>query len=91
MDKRKKMRTATALRYALGDPGLPEVVANGRGIVAEKILQIAKENGIPIREDGDLAEILASLDIGTEIPPEAIVAVAEIMARIYRLNAKKAE
>jgi flagellar biosynthesis protein len=77
---------AVALSYELGAPGLPKVVATGRGHVAEQILELAFANGVKVREDADLVEILAALDLDSEIPVEAIVAVAEILSHIYRAN-----
>jgi flagellar biosynthesis protein len=74
------------LRYDLSRADLPRVVASGRGAVADQILAIAFANGIKVREDGDLAEILAAVDEGSEIPAEALVAVAEILAYLYRAN-----
>ncbi|MCA9410464.1 MAG: EscU/YscU/HrcU family type III secretion system export apparatus switch protein [Candidatus Omnitrophica bacterium] len=81
-------KRAVALRY---DPELdpaPRVVAKGRGVIAEKILEVAKENDIPIHEDPDLVEILAAIDLGRLIPAEMYSAVAEILAFLYRVNDK---
>lgn len=64
----------------------PEIVASGRGKVAEEIIEIAYKNGIRVREDCALAEILAQLDLDTPIPPEAIIAVAEILAKVYEAD-----
>jgi flagellar biosynthesis protein len=69
------------------DGALPKIVASGRGALAEQILKLAFENNIKVRQDADLAELLASLDLDHEIPPEAIVAVAEILARVFEANA----
>jgi flagellar biosynthesis protein len=77
-------RTAAALRYE--GVGAPEVVASGRGPVAEKILEIARAAGIPIREDRLLAEALAALDLGTEVPEELYRAVAEALVWAHRLG-----
>lgn len=77
--------TAVALRYEDGD-NLPRIVATGRGHVAEQILELAFANGVKVREDADLVEILAAVDVDSEIPLEAIVAVAEILAHVYRAN-----
>lgn len=65
---------------------LPRVVATGRGLVAEQILELAFANGVKVREDADLVQILAAIDVDTQIPVEAIVAVAEILAHVYRAN-----
>jgi len=75
---------AVALDHEFG--AMPRVVASGHGAVAERILDLAFAAGVKVRTDGDLAEILAAVDLGIEIPPEAIVAVAEILAHVYRAN-----
>lgn len=79
-------RRAAALRYQPGSDELPRVIAGGRGAVAERIVDLAFAHGIPVREDSDLATILSSLDEGAEIPPDAIMAVAEVLSHLYRLN-----
>jgi flagellar biosynthesis protein len=60
------------------------VVASGRGALAEQILQIAFERGVKVRNDADLAEILATIEVESEIPLEALAAVAEILSYVYR-------
>jgi flagellar biosynthesis protein len=62
------------------------VVATGRGLVAEKILDAAREAGVPLREDPVLMEALATLELEQEIPPELYRAVAEALAWAYRLS-----
>ena len=71
------------------DP-LPKVVASGRGTTADKILEIAFAEGVKIREDADLAELLAAADIDSEIPVEAFIAVAEILRYVYMANGAQA-
>lgn len=66
----------------------PRVVATGRGSVAEQILEIAFAKGIPVREDPDLVELLAAVELEAEIPVDAIAAVAEILSYIYRANGR---
>ena len=78
---------AVALAYD-GSPAPPKVVASGHGAMAEQILALAFANGVRVREDADLAEILASVDVDTEIPLEAFAAVAEILAYVYRANGR---
>lgn len=77
---------AVALRNDRGDASLPRVVATGHGAVAEQILELAFAHGVKVRTDADLAEILAAVDVESEIPIEAIAAVAEILAYVYRAN-----
>jgi flagellar biosynthesis protein len=82
--------TAAAIRY---DPvtaqSAPSVVASGRGWLAERILEVARDHGITVREDADLVEILTAVEIGDEVPVEAFVAVAEILRYIYAANGTK--
>ena len=92
-EQRSKPAIAVALDYkntqGVADAKrAPRVTASGRGAVAEQILEIAFANGIPVREDPDLAEILATVDIDSEIPVDALSAVAEILSYLYRANAK---
>ncbi len=84
-DRRKK---AAALRYRHRKDLAPKVVAKGSGIIAEKILEIAREHNIPIKEDLYLVEVLSNLDLYQEIPPELYKAVAEILVFIHRMTKK---
>ena len=58
-------------------------------MVAEKIIDIARKQGIPVKDDPDLVEVLSRLDLDEEIPPELYVIVAELLAFVYSLNRKK--
>jgi len=86
MSETRRPPVAVALTYEFGRPNLPRIVASGRGAIAERILSIAWESGIPVREDADLATLLAAVDIDSEIPAEAMIAVAEVLAQIFLLN-----
>jgi len=87
VDEKERLESkAVALRY---DPEIheaPVVTAKGRGLLAEKIIELARESGVPIKEDPQLVEYLAMLDIYQEIPPELYQVVAEILAFVYRLD-----
>ncbi len=85
-DEKAKDAVAVALRYEATRDPTPKVVAGGRGRIAEQILEIAFAHGIKVREDGDLAQLLSSIDIDSEIPIEAFAAVAEILTYVYRAN-----
>ncbi len=74
---------AVALSYDPEKPDIPTVTASGRGAVARQILEIAFAHGVKVREDADLVEILATLDVGAEIPAIAFAAVAEILSHVY--------
>ena len=78
---------AVAIEHDPAVGGAPKVVASGRGFVAEQILELAFAHGIKVRQDADLAQILAVLDLDSDIPPEAFAAVAEILVYVYRANA----
>jgi flagellar biosynthesis protein len=78
-------KQATALHYGGGDSA-PRVVASGRGVIADRILEIAAAAGVPIREDAALVNALQSLELGQEIPEDLFVAVAEALAWAYRLD-----
>lgn len=77
---------AVAVHREAGPGGPPRVVAKGRGAFAEQILEIAFEHGVKVRTDADLSEILAAVELDSEIPLEALAAVAEILSYIYRAN-----
>lgn len=77
---------AVALRYLHKMDPAPRVAAKGWGYVAEKIVDIAKKQNVPVHHDRDLAEVLIKLDIGESIPEELYKVVAEILAFIYKTN-----
>jgi len=83
------MKKAVALKYKPGQENAPTVTAKGIGSVAEKIIDIARKQGIPVKDDPDLVEVLSRLDLDEEIPPELYVIVAELLAFVYSLNRKK--
>ncbi len=75
---------SAALRYT--GSGAPRVVASGENAVAERIRDVARENGVPLVQDAALTELLCALPLGDEIPETLYVAVAEVLAFVYRLN-----
>lgn len=77
---------AAALHYDPERDRAPRLVARGDGRIAERILALAREHGVPVHEDRALVDVLARLDLGSEIPPELYRAVAEIIAFVYRLQ-----
>ncbi len=77
------------MRYDAESERAPRVVAKGQGEVAERILAIAAEHGIPLHEDKDLLRLLMVLDLDLEIPPHMYRALAEVLAHVYRVNAKR--
>lgn len=79
-----------ALGYDAQTDAAPRVLAKGERRVAERIIELAKEHGIPIQENPDLVALLAKVDVSAYIPEELYLAVAEVLAFVYRLNNKLA-
>ena len=84
-DSRKK---AAALHYDHARGGAPRVVAKGRGKMAERIVEMARQNNVPLVEDRNLVQMLEALDLNTDIPTELYQAVAEVLVFVYRMNHK---
>lgn len=82
----QKVDTAVALLDRSGEGRVPDIVAAGRGHLAEEILKLALAAGIKVREDKDLAELLAQFELDSPIPTEALMAVGEILSYVYRAN-----
>lgn len=85
-DKDKPSK-AIALKYDQKNDPAPRIAASGEGYIAEQIIAIAEEHGIPVKKDANLTEILSVLEVDSFIPLEAYNAVAEILSYIYRVNA----
>lgn len=83
-----RFRKAVALKYEPDKDRAPRVTAKGGRAVAERIIELARKEGIPIQEDPNLVAALMTLDFQEEIPPQLYKAVAEILAFVYRLNRK---
>ena len=77
---------AVALQYE--KPNAPRVIATGRGEIGNKIIEVARENGIPIEENPGLAVALSEIELGEEIPVELYRAVAEVLNFILRTSGK---
>ncbi len=80
------VRKAVALHYDAAGDGAPRVLAKGDRLLAERIIEVAKQNDIPIHEDPDLVAILSVLDVNREIPESLYRAVAEVLAFVYSVN-----
>jgi len=78
---------AVALAYAR-DGAAPKVVAKGRGLVAQAIIERAREHGVFVHESKDMVALLMQVDLDQRIPPELYRAVAELLAWVYRLEQK---
>ena len=81
-DQNKKQ--AVALKYE--GRGAPRVVAKGERFVAEQIIKLAREAGVPIMEDPALVQLLSQVELDAEIPPELYQAVATLLAFVYRME-----
>jgi flagellar biosynthesis protein len=79
-------RRAVALSYDADHQDAPVVPAVGQGTVAEEIIRRAREAGVPVTEDRQLAAVLSQIDVGQMIPPELYVVIAEVLAYVYRLD-----
>ncbi len=91
-DKSKdKVKTAVALGYDPNEDGAPKVIASGKGALADKIIEQAKENKIPVHQDDKLADNLSRLEIGEMIPPELYEVVAEILVFVDAMDKIKAK
>jgi len=88
MAQDKPVDKAVALLYDKEQGDAPRIVASGRGVLAEKIVETARAAGVYIMEDPDLVELLAKLPVGDDIPPELYQAVAEILAFVYQVNGR---
>ena len=82
-------KKAVALGYNRSQDNAPKVLASGAGEIANKIISLAKEHDIPIKEDPDLIEILSKVEVDQEIPPNLYKAVAEIFSFLYKITNKK--
>jgi flagellar biosynthesis protein len=86
MSTPERPRRAAALRYDGGSS--PTLVAAGRGHVADAILEAARTAGVPVKQDAVLVQALATLELGSHVPPELYRAVAESLAWAYRLTGR---
>ena len=78
-------KSAVALAYSQTDAA-PRVVAKGRGLIAEQIITRAREHGVYVHESPELVSLLLQVDLDQRIPPQLYIAVAELLAWIYRLE-----
>lgn len=86
---RNRRPSAVALRYQPEAPFLdaaPRLVAKGQGFLADRILDLARQHGVPIQRDPDLLATLEPLDVNSLIPPDLFQAVAVVLAALYRAN-----
>lgn len=81
----EKRQEAIALTYLAGG-GAPQVVAKGRGLIAEQIIQRARDSGVFVHESRELVSLLMQVDLDQQIPPSLYQVIAELLAWIYRIE-----
>jgi len=84
----EESKKAVALKYEQNKDSAPKVVAKGRGWIAERIIELARKHGVPLKENHALVEVLSKLEVYEEIPVELYKAVAEILVFVYQLKGK---
>jgi flagellar biosynthesis protein len=84
-DARRPLQQAVALVYETGAPA-PKVVAKGRGLVAEQIINVAQEAGVFIHESKELVSLLMDIDLDKQIPPTLYRTIAELLAWLYHIE-----
>ena len=89
-DENELNQGAVALRYDAESGGAPHITAKGRGLIAEQILEIAREHDVHIHHSPELLEVLIRLELGDEIPESLYRAIAEIIAFTYELAQERA-
>lgn len=87
--KQEPKKRAIALRYDQGRDEAPTVVATGQGLVADKIVEMARDSGVPVESNPDLADALADVELGTAIPEELYPVVAELLVFVSRMNKQR--
>lgn len=93
MNEHSPRRRAAAISYDTGDARrslAPRVVAKGQGLLADEIIERARAAGVPVHESRELAVLLTQVDLDQHIPPALYVAVAEVLAWVYRLEGRTA-
>lgn len=88
--EKQKQKTAVAVAYQPGDAA-PKILAAGKGEIADRIIEKAKENDVPFYQDNRLAETLSKLQIGDTIPPELYEVVAEILVFVDDMDRMKSK
>lgn len=86
MSSYNKSKRAVALKYDINKNNAPVVIASGCGYIANKVVEIAEDSGVPIYKDDSLSILLSQLDIGSEVPDELFNAIVDIY--VYFLNFK---
>ena len=85
-ENEKKVQRAAAISYDPGEHDAPILAAFGEGHLAQKIVEVAKESGVPVMPDPNLASMLSSVSVGDEISPEMYEAVAKVLAFVSEVD-----
>jgi len=85
-NKNRPPQKAVSLKYKAGKDPAPKVTAKGQGLVAERIIALAREHQIPIKEDPDLLQVLSQVEVNQEVPSSIYQMVAELLAFVYKVN-----
>ena len=85
---KRKQQTAVALAYHDGTPA-PKVVAKGKGLIAEQIIERAAQAGVFVHESKELVALLMNVDLDSQIPPALYRAIAELLAWLYHVDSAK--
>ncbi|MDI9818621.1 MULTISPECIES: EscU/YscU/HrcU family type III secretion system export apparatus switch protein [unclassified Legionella] len=83
---KKKKKQAIALHY--DGKSAPKVTAKGEGLIAEQIIRVAKQQGIPLQQNEQLTTLLSEVKLNQEIPPKLYIAVAQLLTFLYHINGK---
>jgi flagellar biosynthesis protein len=86
MKEEPGQKKAVALSYQEKEDTAPRVIAKGKGILADSIIEAARKNDIPVQEDPSMIEVLHKLEVNEQIPEELYLAVAEIFSFIYQVD-----
>jgi flagellar biosynthesis protein len=84
------LRKAVAMRYRDGEDAAPRVVAKGRGLLADEIVEIARREGVAVKQDGSLVEVLSALEVDALIPAELYEALAHLLSWVYQTDKRYA-
>jgi flagellar biosynthesis protein len=88
LKQEEKIKKAVALHYEEKKDNAPKVVASGKGRMAERILELARDHEVPVHKDPTLVDMLSYVDVGSEIPPKLYSMVAEVLVFIYNVDKK---
>ncbi len=86
MKKKSRQKSALSLHFDQQKSQAPKVTAKGKGLMADRIIELARQHDIPVREDPDLVEVLSQVEVNQEVPPSVYRVVAELLAWVYKMN-----